>query len=291
VEKRQGILMAWLERAPLLVIWPSLVLAFLVALFVGYRGRWVIARIRGTAESGEKSDEAVGFLLSAALALLGLLIAFTFSMAAQRFDARRHMLMEEANAVGTTYLRFQLLDEPNRTALSGLLLSYLDSRLAFFSAGSNSKAVAQADARTSALEPKMWKFLSASVRAHPTATFNSPLLETTNDMFDLAASDRAARDTRVPLTILRAITLYSIIAALLLGQSLACAREPHLIAATTLFVLVGLSITLILDLDRPATGTITVSSAPFVRVADSIRAMEKARTHSTSPDVASQSSR
>jgi len=219
-----------------------------------------------------------GFLLTAALALLGLLIAFTFSMASGRFDERRQALLSEANAVGTTYLRFQIVDEPYRSELSADLLSYLDARSSFFAAGVDTPAIARADAATGRTETRMWSKLADWIRTHPGASANVSLMQATNDMFDLAASDRVVREARVPLTIIRAIALYALIAAVLLGQNFATRKHIHLFAAATVFVLVALSISLILDLDRPASGTITVSTAAFDRAAASIRAMEAART-------------
>ena len=265
--------MHWFEQAPLWIIWLTLSLSLIVAMVAGYScGK--LAR-RGIGESD--SSDSQGFLMSAALALLGLLIAFTFSMASARLDARRGALLQEANAVGTTYLRFQIVDEPYRSALSKDLLSYLDARHAFFEAGADPSAVDRADDLTGRVESRMWDTLAGWVSRHEASTSNVSLLQATNDMFDLAASDRVVREARVPITIIRAIVIYSLIAAFLLGQSFAPKKDIRPFAATTVFVLVALAISLILDLDRPATGTITVSSVPFDRAAASIRAMETAR--------------
>jgi len=266
--------MGWFEWAPLWAIWPVLSAAFLMLIALGYFARRFVQRKEGQAEP----SDGVGLLLSAALALLGLLIAFTFSMASARFDARRQAVLQEANAVGTTYLRFQLPDEPFRRLLSIDLLAYLDARSAFFAAGENPDAVDRADALTGQVETRIWTTLTGWIRARPGHTSNASLLQATNDMFDLAVSDRAAREARVPLTIIRAIVIYSAIAAFLLGQSLAFVKKPHPFASATVFILVALSIALILDLDRAASGTITVSKVPFDRAVVAIRAMEAARS-------------
>ena len=273
---------AWFNHAPLLVIWPTLALGFLAALAVGFVGKWFIMRRRKTAPEAEMGDEAAGFILSSALALLGLLIAFTFSMAAERFEARRHLMMEQANAIGTTYLRFQLFDEPDRTRLSDLLIAYAEARQTFFGARADSTRIERADAHTGDVETQMWNVLSAAIRAHPAATSNPSILQTTNDMFDLAASDRVAREVHVPVTIIRALTIYALIAALLLGQNLASLRDRHLIGAGALLVLVALAMALILDLDRPATGSITVSTVAFDRATGAIKTMETAHIHAAS---------
>jgi hypothetical protein len=265
--------MGWFEYAPLGMIWLALSLALLIAMAIGYAGSRLLRRRRERSETSENQS----FLLSAALALLGLLIAFTFSMASARFDARRQALLEEANAVGTTYLRFQMLEEPYRSRLSADMLSYLDARRAFLSAGADLSAVERADEATGAVENRIWATLTDWIPRHPTDTANVSLMQATNDMFDLAASDRVVRETRVPLTIIRAIVMYSFIAALLLGQSFAARNDRNPFAAIVVFILVALSIALILDLDRPATGTITVSTTPFDRAVASIRAMEAAK--------------
>ena len=265
--------MYWFEQAPLWIVWPTLSIGLIAAMVAGYMCGKLARRGRGDSDSSDSQ----GFLMSAALALLGLLIGFTFSMASSRLDARRGALLEEANAVGTTYLRFQIVDEPDRSALSKDLLSYLDARHAFFAAGASLSAVDRADNRTGEVENRMWDTLAGWISKHETNTSNVSLLQATNDMFDLAASDRVVREGRVPITIIRAIVVYSLIAAFLLGQSFAPKKDIRPFAATTVLVLVALAISLILDLDRPASGTITVSSVPFDRAAASIRAMETAR--------------
>src|SRR5579862_4252530 len=176
--------MGWFEQAPLWVIWPALSLTLVVAMTIGSSGARLFQR-KATADAPENEN----FLLSAALALLALLIAFTFSMASERFDSRREALLQEANAVGTTYLRFQLLDEPYRSKLSNDLLSYLDTRQAFFSAGLDLTGIDRSDTATGRVEDRIWATLRDWVVRHSANTSNVSLMQATNDMFDLAATD------------------------------------------------------------------------------------------------------
>lgn len=262
-----------LSTAPLPLIGVALALGLILMQELGYRCQGLMARWGRTRADGE----GAGHLLSAALALLGLLIAFTFSMAASRYEDRRALVLAEANALSTTYLRVQALDEPYRDRLSGLVLSYGDLRQGFFTAGEDPARLAQSDQQTDALQARIWTELTAAVRAAPTATINPSLLDSANELFDLAASRRAALDARVPPAILRALTLYAFVAAAMLGYSLASGGRRHGVASTALFVLVALAVTLILDLDRPRAGSVTVSQAPFTRTLDGIRALEAAR--------------
>src|SRR5579864_1446616 len=105
--------MYWLEHAPIwligLVIFAGLVIAELAGFWVG--------RLAAARKAPDSKFDGTGYLLSAMLGLLGLLIAFTFGTAASRFDVRRTLVRDEANAIGTTYLRIQTLDEGPRDAL------------------------------------------------------------------------------------------------------------------------------------------------------------------------------
>ena len=265
-----------LETAPLWLIWIVITVGLIIAYEIGYRFLSVHRGFQKQLSDDDEKGTAIGYMLPASLALLGLLIAFTFSMAAERFQTRRSLVVGEANAVGTTYLRLQLLDEPARTSLNRLMLSYIQAREDFFTAGDEAAKIAAADARTLAVETLFWNGLSAALRAQPSATINPSLLETANEMFDLAASDRAALEGRVPISILRAILIYSVISAGFMGYAMALRHRRHLVGSTALFVLIALSISLIADLDRPRTGSVTVSNEPFSHAAKSIREMDAA---------------
>jgi hypothetical protein len=114
--------MAWLATLPLMGIGLVILVALLAAATIGYRGHiWLRQR------RGETDTESHDHLLSAVLGLLALLLGFTFSLALNRYEARRDLVVQEANAIGTTWLRAQLLEPPNSAAMSNLLRSYLDT--------------------------------------------------------------------------------------------------------------------------------------------------------------------
>ena len=108
----------WLYELDLGVILLGSFLLFLLSLFIGY---WTGRKVR---KEGEQ-DTQVYTILAAILGLLGLLLAFTFSMAAARYDVRRNLVVQESNAIGTAYLRTQMLPEPHRTQISDLLRVYV----------------------------------------------------------------------------------------------------------------------------------------------------------------------
>ena len=123
----------WLGTASLLVI--GLVIG--IGLIVSAKLGSVLRRRRtggdGTRETASESGEQA-LTLSSVMGLLALLVAFTFSIAIERFDTRRVNVLNEANAIGTTYLRAQLLDQPHRTRISALLVDYTETRVALATA-------------------------------------------------------------------------------------------------------------------------------------------------------------
>ena len=150
--------MSWLEALPLAVIAPAVLAALLAAATIGYRGHiWLRRRM------GETESESHDHLLSAVLGLLALLLGFTFSLALNRYETRRDLVMQEANAIGTTWLRAQLLESPNKTAMSGLLRSYLDARLAW----SEADVAPEASRQTAALQQKLWAVTGQAMRSDP----------------------------------------------------------------------------------------------------------------------------
>jgi hypothetical protein len=261
--------MNWIERAPLLLV----AAAFLTALLLIHEialwlGRGLAARTGGA--------EARGYVVSSALALLGLLFAFTFNAAQERFQARRDLVVAEANALGTTYLRFQLLDPPWRDTLSADLLRYAEMRLRGDQVGAPAEAARYAQEVSSA-QGLIWEALRAALRqTRPDPGLTLGLLQTVNETFDLAASRRAAREGRVPVMILRTLIVSSVMAAGILGYTEAGGRRATLVLFG-LLLLLTLAFGLILDLDRPFSGSVRVSQAPLERAVADIRQGEAAK--------------
>lgn len=252
--------------APVWLAGLIMAIAFPLAMEAGYRLHAVLAR--GPAD-GEASSGA-GHIVSAALALLGLLIGFTFAMAAERYETRRALVVGEANAIGTTYLRDQLLAEPERGRLLVLLGDYAKVRQSFAAAGVDARRLDDVDARTAEVQARIWAETGAALRAPAAAPFTTSVLQTTNDMFDFAATQRAALDARVPDGVFSMLALFAALAAAIMGYGLAAGRRRHLVASSGLFVMVAMAIALVIDLDQPHAGGIRVSQTPLNRMAASI---------------------
>jgi hypothetical protein len=257
--------------------WPELLALFLaVALpLMTEAGRLLRRRLGGKDEEFELGHG--GQIASSALALLGLLIAFTFSMAAQRYESRRELVVSEANAISTAYLRSQLFDEPAKGRLGGAYADYVRARPAFVAAGLDPARLDAADARLAMVQARIWAETREAIRTPTGQPLTVGVLIATNEMFDLAASQRAALDARVPLGVRMSLVVFALFTAGIVGWTLegrSSARPPALLA---LFVMVACAIGLIADLDQPRGGLIHVPQTPMEAVTRQILADQASR--------------
>lgn len=211
-------------------------------------------------------DEA--FAMTSVLGLLALLIGFTFSIALSRYEERRDLVVKEANALGTTWLRMQLLDRTDRTMMEAVLRRYVDTRVAFGLAGSADEEMAT-ETKSEALQGELWAALMSVVGPFRDSPRASLLISTTNDSIDLAAERSATRQAHIPVRILRTLWLFALLAAGMVGYE----RGRHRKSTTLMFILLSLGAVLILDLDRPTTGMINVSQQPMIDLRDGIAPM------------------
>ena len=222
------------------------------------------AQQRG-ADADAASEGQRGYIVSAVLGLLALLMGFTFSLAVDRFEARRHLVLEEANAIGTAYLRAQLLSEPHRTRMSDILRRYTENRIELARAGPwHSSAFL---AKNDALTTDMWSATSAAFPTIQGLDFSSTYLDSVNAVIDLGSARKAARTARVPAEVFAVLGVYLITTAGVLGYVLRGAGGKA--AGTFLLALLALSLALIVDIDRPTLGGIVESQGPMEELRNS----------------------
>ncbi|MGA2396267.1 MAG: hypothetical protein ABSH03_23270, partial [Candidatus Lustribacter sp.] len=169
----------------------------LVALEGGYRlGRWRHAR------AADEKDAPVGAMVGAILGLLAFMLGFTFSMAGSRFEARRQVVLEEANAIGTTYLRARLLPEPQRTEVARLLREYVDVRVRAIREGN----IAEALARSEELHERLWSQATAAAQKAPHSIMTGLFVQSLNEVIDLHAKRvMVGLRSRIPMSIWAAL--------------------------------------------------------------------------------------
>lgn len=258
----------WIETAPLWLVAAVLLGLMVLASYVGHS-------VRRYHDKNPPVDEKVarlmagqeGYIVSAVLGLLALLTGFTFSLAVDRFETRRALVLEEANAIGTTYLRTQLLDAPHRSRISDLLVQYTDNRIALAAAQHN-KEGEEVLARNDRLVTELW---TATVAAFPTIRgldFSTAYLDSMNALIDLDAARKASRAAKVPPAVFGVLAIYIIITAAVMGYVLVGPRGR--VTGLFLFILIVMSQLLIIDIDRPTAGRVTESQGPMLRLRETL---------------------
>ncbi|QUT06532.1 hypothetical protein KFK14_03460 [Sphingobium phenoxybenzoativorans] len=255
--------MSWFESAPLPLVAFVIFVAFIAAFELGYRGHGWLKADRGTGR-----NEGPDYLLSAVLGLLALLLGFTFSMALSRYDARRDLVVQEANAIGTVWLRAQLLKEPARGALRRELPAYVDTRLAWSESAASDQTAFSA---TTASQQQLWSATGVAMRGDSSALLSRGLMDSVNQAFDIASARAAARSAHVPQRVMSVLMLYAMLSVVMLGYIQAAGGRAHRVATTLLLVLLTLALVVILDLDRPRDGAIEVSQQPLEDLRASMR--------------------
>jgi hypothetical protein len=247
--------MAALENVPLPLIGLGYMVLLLAGIEIGLRSyRWTRSRRESDREHGGQE-----FLLSAVLGLLALLLGFTFSLSLSRYEARRDLVVQEANAIGTTWLRAELLQEPYRTEMTGLLRRYTDVRIAW-SEGDGPIGP------TAAAQAQMWAAMGRALRGEPSQLLSRGLMDSMNESIDAQGARLAARAAHVPDRVLRILVVYSVLAMVMLGYTMGGTGRSHRVATMLLSILLALALVVIIDLDRPRSGQIQVSQQPLLDV-------------------------
>ena len=196
-------------------------------------------------------------VLTTTLTMLGLIIGFTFSMAISRYDQRKNYEANEANAIGTEYVRLDLLPAADKEKIKPLLRQYLDERILFYNASRDQDQIAQINARTIALQNEMWRHVQEVAALHPTPIVGLAA-SGMNDVLNTQAYTQAAWWNRIPTEARILIVLLSVCCNVMLGYSIRNPKmEKILILIMPLFISVAFF--LIMDIDSVRGGLITIS--------------------------------
>jgi hypothetical protein len=253
--------------APLLIL--GLFLVFLLAGEGGYRyGRSHRPRI------GEHTQHQILTLQGAILGLLGLLLGFTFAMAVSRFDTRKQLMMDEANAIGNASLRARLLPETERNKVATLLRQYLDVRLEITRAGPTSPSWEQLTGRMAQLQDKLWAQAVAANEKDRRAVATGLFIQSLNESFDVAGKRDTAIESHVPEGVLLLLFIAAILAIAVVGYGCGLGEGRTWFTMVALSVLVAVVVLIILDLDRPREGLIRLGERSLL---DLKRSMERAK--------------
>ena len=211
----------------------------------------------------------IGGIQGAMLGLLALLLGFTFAMAVGRYDARRGLVLSEANAIGTTYLRADLLPATHQLAVENLLRRYVDVRLDFYAAGEDKQKQAAAERNAVQLQRELWSQAVAAGKEAPTPLI--PIfINALNETIDLDATRMNALRTRVPGAVWLLVLSVAVWGCCASGYGAGASGARNGFANFVLPLLIAVVITLIADLDRPRGGLIGISQQPLLDLKESI---------------------
>lgn len=221
--------------------------------------------VKRMARDSEGARAGTGAVEGAVFGLMGLLIAFTFSGAASRFDTRRQLVTEEANNIGTAWLRLDLLPAGAQPALRDSFRRYLDSRLEVYRKLPDLQAAERALGQSAVLQGEIWTQAVAACRegSSPATVL---LLPSLNQMIDITTTRTMAARIHPPLVIFVMLVVLTLISALLAGYAMAAAKTRNWIHMLGFAVVMAAAVYIILDLEHPRMGLINVHSADQVLV-------------------------
>lgn len=249
---------------PLWVLAPLLFLALLAAREIGV---WTHRRLT---HSKDGEDTEHDYILNGILGLLALLVAFTFGLALDRYDARRELVVDEAAAIGTAEMRVRLLEGPDGPRLAALLREYGANRLAYGEAVAAKKPPLRA--ASLALRARIETETLAALQPIRTTPLAALVTQAINDAIDIGVEREATHASRIPTAALAVLVIYAVVSAGVLGSALDAAGRRNRGMSAVLFLLLAMAIMVILDLDRPQEGFIRISQEPLALLVESFEA-------------------
>ena len=210
-----------------------------------------------------KNQSDVGYIVSGSLGLLALLIGFTFAVALDRYATRRDLVVTEANAIEATWLRADLLGGAAGSKLKAMLKNYATSRLRF-SEAVGSQGLVDANAEADRRQQALWSEVTRIVDTGERPVIARAVVDALGNVVEASARREAAARANIPGAVIRTLLVYALITSMILGYALGGAPRRHRFVGYSLFVLLAMAVTMILDLDRPSGGAIKVSQQPMV---------------------------
>jgi hypothetical protein len=246
-----------LDVVPIWLLFVAVAFFTGLALEGGYRvGRW--RRFGST----EEKEAPVGAMVGSILALFAFMLAFTFGMAGSRFEARRGVVLDEANAIGTAYLRTRLLPEPQRSASAKLLREYVDARVQ----GVRDGKVQEAITRSEELQELLWVEATRAAETYP-GPITGLYIQSLNETIDMHSKRiQVGLRNRIPFIIWIGLMVLALLAMSSVGYQSGLAgtrRSPAMVGLILAFAGVFF---LIADLDRAHEGLLKVGQEAMVDV-------------------------
>jgi hypothetical protein len=217
-------------------------------------------RLVQQARHGDEMARGLGAVEGAVFGLMGLLLAFTFSGAASRFDLRRQQIIDEANNIGTAWLRLDLLAPEARTIIQDKFRQYVDARIETYRAIPDSARVNAALTRASQLQQEIWTLSVTAAHEVPGPQAAMLLMPALNEMFDIASTRIAMTRMHPPAIIYGMLFLLTLICSFLAGYDMGAESTRSWVHMTGFAVILGVAVYVIVDLEFPRMGLIRLET-------------------------------
>ncbi len=245
-----------LDHLPLWTLSLLTLAGVLLATEAGFR----LGRHRNRRPEHEK-ESLMGAAVAAALGLVGFMLAFTFSVAGSRFDARRQAVLDEANAIGTTYLRAGILPDGRGDNVRRLLREYVDNRLEAVRTGDIEKALL----RSNELHRRLWDETEAIAKKHPESIQVGLFVQSLNETIDLHTTRVVAGlYNRIPLLVWLVLYGLTVLAMIGIGYYAGLSSNARSLAFPMLAITLSAVFFIVADLDRPREGMLRVGQQALV---------------------------
>jgi hypothetical protein len=225
----------------------------LILLEVGRR-----SGIRRRALDPEGTTAGLGAIEGAVFGLMGLLLAFTFHGASSRFDARRLLIVEETNAIGTAYLRLDLLPPDHKSRLREDFRNYIDARLSVYRKLPDLEAAKAEMSKASALQGQIWTRAVAACKEVASPAVTSLVLSSLNEMIDITTTRAVASRTHPPVMVFVMLFVLLLACSLLAGYGTAAAKTRSWLHMAGFSLIMAIAVYVIVDFEFPRVGLMRV---------------------------------
>lgn len=249
--------LSWVNQIPLLAVFGLTVVYVFLAILGG-------TRLGVVMKQSEKGESSIGSIVGATLGLLAFLLAFTFNMAANRFDQRKQLLMDDVNAIATAYRRAGMLSQPYAADTRSLLREYLGLRVR---AAQEPDKIKEVIARSEEIQNQLWIEMEKMVAQERLSLSHSLLIQSLNQLFDLQAKRlMLGIQYRVPAAIWFGLYLITAMAMIMVGYQSSLSRRHQYLVYLVLAIAFSTVIMMIADLDRASEGIVQLSHQPFIEL-------------------------
>jgi hypothetical protein len=253
-----------LDAVPIWLVYFATVGLLLLAMRVGYA-----AGVRNQARRKTEDDSSLNTVIAAALALLAFLLSVSVSLGTTLYNERRVLVVDEANAIGTAWLRAGYVGDPLTDQARQQLIEYTDWRVAAMDPSRREEALAQA----TAIQATLWKGAEQIAVSSPTPPV-SLYISAINDVIDLYSKRVNELEMRVPITVILALYVVALLSMGLLGLKFGYAGTINWTISVLLALILGVAFVLLMDLDRPMSGALRVPQEPLLDLQTQLDAFE-----------------